>query len=144
MKFTADNWKEYEKQFISFLDSDYAKSTKGIVYFWKTEKPIKRKKGDSRVIYIGESSKSFSERYYPSSNWPIEEGYFDKYYRGYIEDYVSISIEILEVADHVMAEYEALELFKELHDELPPLNWKSGSNKRNIEEIKTIRSIILN
>jgi hypothetical protein len=129
MKFTADNWKEYEKQFISFLDSDYATSDKGVVYFWKTEKPIKRKKGESRVIYIGESSRSFSERYY-QGDWLVEKDYFDKYYRGYIEDYESLSIEILKVTGHVKAEYEALVLFKELHDELPPLNFKNGSNKR--------------
>ena len=143
MELNATNWEDYEKQFIAFLDSEDAKKDRGVVYFWKTKKPMKRLSGESRVFYIGETSRSFSERYYPSSNWEIEHRYFDNHYRQYIEDYQAISIEILKVSDHKKAEFEALNIFKELCGELPPLNYRSGSKAHSDRELEAIRSKIV-
>ena len=98
------------------------KSVEGIVYFFKTKKPIERVRGESNIIYIGKSDGSFSSRYYPSKAFNLEMTFFDKFYKHVIELYGSISIEITQVEETKYSEWEALSDYFAKHLEYPPLN----------------------
>lgn len=113
---------EYSRRFESLLKSEPYKSTEKILYFFKTKKPIKRVRGESNIIYIGMSDKSFSSRYYPSKAFNLEMMFFDIFYKHAIELYGPISIEIVNVKDTKHAEWKALSDYYSTHLEYPPRN----------------------
>ena len=47
-----------EESFKNVFDCDMARKHKNIVYVWRAEKKIKRLKGESDIIYIGQTDKA--------------------------------------------------------------------------------------
>jgi hypothetical protein len=122
MKLKAKSLEDYLDQFNVFLDSEEAKNTKGIVYIWKTDEPIKRVKGQNPIIYIGQTINTFRDRYKNSNSINIEKKYFERYYKHMMEMYGPISIEIKPSDNPKRSEWEELMKYNFDHKEYPPLN----------------------
>ena len=122
MELSATNREEYSSQFETLLKSEPYKSTERILYFFKTKKPFRRIKGESNILYIGMSKKSFSSRYYPSKAFNLEMGFFDTFYKHAIKLYGSITIEVVPVEDAKYSEWKALSDYFKSHLEYPPRN----------------------
>jgi len=122
MKIKAKSLEEFSCQFNEFLDSELSRNEKGIIYIWKTDKPIKRVKGQSPIIYIGKTVNTFRNRYKNSKSINIEKKYFEKYYKYLIEVYGAISIEIIKCNNPGRQEWEYLMAYNCDHKEYPPLN----------------------
>ncbi len=131
MKIKAKTIEEFDKQLEQLLCSMDAKNKKGIVYIWKLEKSISRVKGSSPIVYIGQTKNSLQSRYYNTKSLNIEKQYFEKYYKIMIELYGAMSIDIIEVENPKLAEYEELMKYNKSHNEYPPLN-RSIPNKPSI------------
>lgn len=52
--------------FDKLFSSDSAREHTKVVYMWRTQTPIPRLKGESNILYIGQTKSSISERY---ANW---------------------------------------------------------------------------
>ena len=128
MEITAQTPEEFEKQFYQFLSQPKCKDIRNIIYSWEVENPIPRVNGESKVIYIGQSKRSFNERYSGSKDFKIEADYFNRFYRHAISKYGPISISIESSENPKMAEWEQLMNYREKHLEYPPLN-RSIPNK---------------
>ena len=50
-------------QMVQILSQKHAQQYKGIVYVWSTQRPIPRLRGESNIIYIGQTKKSIHGRY---------------------------------------------------------------------------------
>ena len=122
MKITAKTSEEFEAQLEQFLKLPECASTKGIIYFLRVEKPIPRKVGDSDILYIGKSINSLNDRYMKSGAFNIEMGYFEKYYKKAIEKYGGMYFEVKKSDNPKSSEDEQLEIFRNKHGELPPIN----------------------
>ena len=122
----ATDWEQFQQQWQEFLESEYAKRDKGVVFKFRTEKPLPRANGESPIIYIGQTSKSVSERYLPSANLHIERTIFEEFYRHYIEKYGPISVEITKSDDPLRDECDEIANYKNTHWDLPPLNRESA------------------
>ena len=51
-------------EFKELLGSDEAKQDKKIVYFFKSQQPIPRVKGQSDILYIGKTVQTLNKRYF--------------------------------------------------------------------------------
>lgn len=70
----CDNNVDFEKQFKAAFGSDEARGASNVIYIWTTEKPIKRVRGESQVLYIGKTTQSLYRRHYgyysvEANNW---------------------------------------------------------------------------
>lgn len=122
MKLCAESKEDYSDQFEALLRSEPYKSVHGIVYRFQVKQPIPRVVGESNILYIGRTEKSFSERYYPSKAFNLEMDFFDRFYKHAIERYGSISVEVTQVQDTKHTEWKALADYFADHLEYPPLN----------------------
>jgi len=122
MKISATTSDEFKEQFTTFLNQELCLSLTNIVYFWRVEKPITRVLGESNVLYIGQTSRSFNKRYSGSKDFATEVRFFTSFYQHVMKIYGSISIEIIQSDNPKTAECEALNEYYRNHLERPPLN----------------------
>ncbi len=122
MELSARTREDYSNQFEALLKSDPYKSTEKILYFFRTKKSFRRLKGESNILYIGMSEKSFSDRYYPSRAFNLEMVFFETFYKHAIDLYGPITIEVKQVENPKYSEWEALAEYFDSHFEYPPRN----------------------
>lgn len=79
------------EEFKSVFNSDEAKLHKNIVYFFMTEKPIPRVKGESNILYIGKTKQSLRQRYLRYSN-KLASNRNGVFYKHIIDNFGAISI----------------------------------------------------
>jgi hypothetical protein len=125
-KITPRTPDEFINQFNKLLDNKEANEIKGIVYLWLAEKPVKRLKGECRILYIGKTNKTFAERYRGKIQ---EEIQYDNWPRidHIIKEYDSISFLVipcteLNETNPERAEGELLKQYFQTFFERPPLN----------------------
>lgn len=118
---------DFFKSFRSCLNSEIAKE-KSIVYIWKTKNNFSRVIGYNNIIYIGQTKRSFFDRYLNTKSLKIEEDYFERYYQHYINKHGAICIEIIPTINPKLLEWEKLAEYHKVHKEYPPLN-RSIPNK---------------
>lgn len=121
MKFDATNIKDFENQFRTFLATDSAQ-IESVVYFFRVGEAIKRVKGASDIVYIGQTSKSFNQRYKSNKNIEIEKDCFEDFYKFAIQQYQGMRIEIQGSKHPERDEAIAFKNYFNSHLEYPPLN----------------------
>lgn len=115
--------KDFENQFKELLKSPEARQfNTGIVYWWKTERPMPRLIGESNILYIGRCKTSLRGRYYNDKSFKNEKEFFETSYQYIIKQYGQIAIEIRESADPRYDEWCELDKYKKMHIDRPPLN----------------------
>lgn len=116
-----------EATFKRVYGDDSAGIEKNIVYVLRTEKPIPRLKGESDVVYIGQTKGTFRQRYLPSAKLHATSK-ANRLKFGYIvENYGSIRIAISShtpFGDSLLkAEGQLLWWYFQNHCEYPPVNY---------------------
>lgn len=122
MQITATTKEEFADQFRNLLNQEKSRNLSNIIYKWKVENDIPRMKGASNILYIGQSTRTLHARYSPAAKFNIELDYFDHYYKYAIEQYGSLTIEIIAVEDAKLREWQELDQYHSKHCEHPPLN----------------------
>ena len=122
MKITAVNSDEFRDQFRLVLQQSEFTSIRGVVYFWKSERPIPRVIGESNILYIGQTSRTLCERHGDKRDFEIEVAYFNRFYSHVIKKYGPLSMDFKAVGSPKRAEWEELKNYYETHLEYPPLN----------------------
>ena len=121
MNINAVNVSDFEDQFRDFLESEDARVS-SIVYLYKVTNKIPRMNGESDIVYVGQTSKSFRQRYKSNQNIGIELDCFNNFYKKAIESYGPIRIEIIGAEKPKLKEAQVLSEYFDAHMEYPPLN----------------------
>ncbi|MEW5924286.1 MAG: hypothetical protein AB1746_09885 [Candidatus Zixiibacteriota bacterium] len=113
--------KEFKLKFRSLFSSPLAKSERGIVYMWLTDKGIPRMHGSSNVIYIGKTINTLYERLH---RWAEVEGSELNWirYKYIIDNFGPIKIMLGKTGNPREAEKKMLKIYFEEHLEYPPMN----------------------
>ena len=86
---------DFESQLRELFKLENFSKVNGIVYKWKSERPIPRLNGKSNVLYIGRTKHSFASRYSQRKVMAIELTYFETVYSHLIKRYRKLSIEVI-------------------------------------------------
>ena len=135
MRINATTKEEFAEQFRNYLNQDKSRSLCNIVYKWKVENDIPRMKGESNILYIGQTKRSLYDRYSDKGSFNIELTYFEQFYKYAIQEYGSLFIEILAVDDVKLEEYRELDHYRSMHCEYPPLNRAIPKKPKNKDSI---------
>lgn len=116
--------------FNEVFHSAESRSAKNIVYIWRCERKIPRLKGESNIIYIGQTSKSLFSRHGSSSIKANSKANKQKY-NDIVKQYGAISISYIKLGDFdnhegaklLKAEGQCLWWYFKNHSEYPPINY---------------------
>lgn len=122
MPITAVTAQEFVEQFKSVLNDAACRELTNIVYVWRTTNPILRVKGESPILYIGQTRQSLRDRYYNKRALDIEVKNFARSFSYIIQQYGPIFIQITEAANPKLDEWLQLSDYFSTHLEYPPLN----------------------
>lgn len=113
-------------EFTSVQQSEAARNAKNIVYIWRSERKFSRLKGVSDILYIGQTSRSFADRYKGHPRWINTKANSLKY-NHVIDSFGSIRIMISgykRFGDTILkAEGQLLWWYFQNHCEYPPFNY---------------------
>jgi hypothetical protein len=112
---------------------------KNIVYIWRCERNIGRLKGESNILYIGQTKHSFSKRYYPYANLHATSEANKLKFVHIIEKYGSISISISDFSTYgktlLQAEGQLLWWYFQNHCEYPPINYTKTKIRNSVVNV---------
>ncbi len=125
-----------EENFRRVYDSEHAKKAKNIVYLFRSEKNVSRLKGESNIIYIGQTKYSFNKRYHPHAKLhATSEANFLKFSH-IIENYGPISISVCDFSTFgesiLQAEGQLLWWYFQNHCEYPPVNYTKTKVRNSV------------
>lgn len=106
-------------KFQALFSSDTARCAKGVVYFFLSERPVPRVKGESRVLYIGKTNSSLYKRYFRYAN-KLASGRSGKFYEHIVDRFGPIRIGYLASATPDQLERELFNKYVIEHLEYPP------------------------
>jgi hypothetical protein len=120
-----------ENSFKDVFGSNEAKLAKSCIYIWKTKKKICRLKGESDIVYIGQTKRSLCARHHSSSKLKATSRANKQKYNDIVEKYDSISVYyycpdkfgIYNSLDLRKIEGQFLWWYFQNHSEYPPVNY---------------------
>lgn len=116
-----------EETFRRVYGCDSANVEKGIVYVLRTEKSIPRLKGESDVVYIGQTKGTFSKRYLQWAKLHATSKANRMKFSQIVEHYGPIRIAVSSFASFgnslLQAEGQLLWWYFQNHCEYPPVNY---------------------
>jgi len=116
-----------EESFRKAYVSDCAKDHKNIVYMLRSERKVARLKGESDILYIGQTEKSFRSRYSRYAKKHTTTRANERKYQHILEVYGSISIWVSDYSrfgeNLLKAEGQLLWWYFQNHCEYPPINY---------------------
>lgn len=125
-----------EESFRRVYDSEHAKKTKNIVYLFRSEKNISRLKGESNIIYIGQTKDSFNKRYHPHAKLHATSEANSLKFSHIIENYGPISISVCDFSKFgesiLQAEGQLLWWYFQNHCEYPPVNYTKTKIRNSV------------
>ncbi len=135
-KITSATVEGFQKAF----GHESANSMKNIVYMLRSEKPVNRLKGESDILYIGQTKLTFRNRYFRhAKNFATTDANRMKYSH-IIEEYGPIEISFAPFEKYgknlLQAEGQLLWWYFQNHREYPPINY-SKTNVRSDNPVLT-------
>ncbi|WP_122209010.1 hypothetical protein [Pseudomonas viridiflava] len=128
-----------EECFRKVYGSGSAKKTKNIVYLFRSEKNVRRLKGESNILYIGQTKHSFGNRYYPFASLHATSKANRMKFEHIIDEYGAISISFHDFSPFgetlIQAEGQLLWWYFQNHCEYPPINYTKTSVRNDILHI---------
>ena len=124
---------DFTRQFQQLFSSQEAKEASNVLYAFVCEKKIPRIKSESNILYIGKTEQRLCDRYLGYVKYfclPCNVAF----YRYVIARYGPIKILYFHTESPQQAETELLSDYFELHKELPPKNFQSGTMERWLNE----------
>lgn len=116
-----------EESFLKAYSSESAKKSKNIVYIFHCEQNIRRLKGESNILYIGQTKHSFSKRYSPHAKLHATSEANRLKFTHIINNYGPISISVCDFSIFgetlLQAEGQLLWWYFQNHCEYPPINY---------------------
>lgn len=106
-------------EFQALFSSDSARCARGVVYFFLSERPVPRVKGESRVLYIGKTNSSLYKRYFRYA-MRLASGRSGRFYAHIVDRFGPIRIGYLESASPDQLEREFFNKYAMEHLEYPP------------------------
>jgi hypothetical protein len=133
-KITALTRESFE---IVFGGSEAAE-TRDIIYFYLSSKPVPRLNGESRILYIGQTKKSFKARYMPQARRLSTTKANTIKYNTVFEKYGPIEIAYCDFKSFgetiTVAEGQFLWWYFQNHSEYPPFNYTKTSVRTDVLE----------
>ena len=124
-----------EESFSSVYGSESAGKAKNIVYLMRCEKKISRLKGESNILYIGQTKHSFRKRYAPYAKLHSTSEANKLKFAHIINNYgpISISFSDFSIFGETLAQAEGQLLwwYFQNHCEYPPINYTRTSTRNN-------------
>ncbi len=124
-KIQIDNFSE--ENFRKAYNSDCAKYHQNVVYMLRSERKVARLKGESDILYIGQTEKSFRSRYSRYANKHTTTQANAQKYQHILEAYGAISIWVSDYSRFgetlLKAEGQLLWWYFRNHCEYPPINY---------------------
>ncbi|MFT4928903.1 MAG: hypothetical protein ACI8WB_005023 [Phenylobacterium sp.] len=105
--------------FKELFSSEEAREAKGVVYFFMSEKPIPRVRGESNILYIGKTSQSLHKRYFRYCN-KLASRASGKFYEYIVKNYGGISLGYLVSDNPKVMEAEYFKKYHKAYLEYPP------------------------
>lgn len=116
-----------EETFRRVYGDDAASREKNIIYVLRAEKPIPRLKGESDVVYIGQTKGTFRQRYLPSAKLHTTSKANRLKFGHIVEHYGPIRIAVASYTAYgdslLKAEGQLLWWYFQNHCEYPPVNY---------------------
>ncbi|WP_434950576.1 hypothetical protein ACRWQL_13850 [Shewanella sp. HL-SH4] len=106
-------------EFKELLGSYEAKQDKGVVYFFRSQEPIPRVKGQSDILYIGKTDQTLNRRYFKYAA-KLASNRSGNFYKYIINNFGGISLGYIKTDNPKVTEAH---YFKEYYDnflEYPP------------------------
>jgi len=123
-----------EESFKNVHRSDLAKTSRNIVYVWRAKKSFSRYRGESDILYIGQTKQTFSQRYNNHHKW-INTAANSLKYRHALDEYGGMTISVCDYklfgTDLRNAEGQLLWWYFQNHHEYPPFNYTQTKVRRN-------------
>ncbi|MGJ8682362.1 hypothetical protein [Paraglaciecola sp.] len=124
------------EKFKAVYGSEKASTSKNIIYFLLSEKPIPRVLGESRIIYIGLTKSSFKTRRYKDAKLHATSKANKLKYSAIIENYGAISVKVCDYARYgktlAEAEGQFLWWYFQNHCEYPPINYTKTKVRNDV------------
>lgn len=114
----SEDKEDFIKQYRRSLEQ--TKGITGVVYVFKSEKPIPRLKGTSNILYIGETKYDVWNRY----NVKNDTNIFWHVYSHVVKKYGAIFIDVYVTDNTKETEKIFLQQYFQEYKELPPINRK--------------------
>ncbi|MHB8058416.1 MAG: hypothetical protein ACYDHC_11050 [Desulfuromonadaceae bacterium] len=125
--------------FRKVFGCEMAGKSKEVVYVWRSEEKIRRLKGESDIIYIGQTKHSFRERYYQYAGMHATTKANSLKFKHIIENYGAISISVAPFSKYgeslQKAEGQLLWWYFQNHCEYPPINYTQTKVRNDMKEI---------
>lgn len=125
-----------EECFRTVYGSESARKAKNIVYLFRCEKNIGRLKGESNILYIGQTKHSFGKRYYPHAKLHATSEANQMKFDHIINEYGPISISFRDFSlfgdSLIQAEGQLLWWYFQNHCEYPPINYTKTSVRNSL------------
>ena len=113
--------------FEKVYGSAEASKAKGIIYFFISSKPVPRLRGESRILYVGQTTSSFKSRYFRYANLHATSNANSLKFHEIIESYGPIEIAFCDYRKFgstlLEAEGQFLWWYFQNHCEYPPINY---------------------
>lgn len=128
-----------EATFKKVYGSDSANVEKGIVYVLRTDKPIPRLKGESDVVYIGQTKGTFRNRYLQWANLHATSKANRMKFEHIVSHYGTIRICLSPFSSFgsslLQAEGQLLWWYFQNHCEYPPVNYTKTKVRNDVVSI---------
>jgi len=119
---TATEVNELKVQLKTILNADQTMRQAGIVYFLITTKPVPRLRGESDIIYIGQSKYTLKDRYQDKIHQECDDYNWRRYEYILKECRNPIRIFVTDCLKPAETEYLLIKRYYNEHLDLPPLN----------------------
>ena len=120
-KLDAEKSEDFIQQFKNICSCSKARDLHTIVYVWYTERSIPRMRGESNIVYIGQTERSFHDRHFRYAETEGTGGNWSRY-EHIIKNFGPIRISCAVVENPRDSEKTMLRLYFDEHLELPPVN----------------------
>jgi len=122
------------KEFQTIYGSDEAAKAENVIYIFLSDKPIPRLIGESKILYIGQTTKSFRTRRYKDAKLHATSKANSLKYSSILKHYGAITIKVYDYKKYgdspQEAEGQLLWWYFQNHCEYPPINY-SKTKVRN-------------
>jgi hypothetical protein len=142
ISFQPEKHELFSEDFDVVTTSEQAKKAKSIIYIWRTKTPIPRLKGESDIIYIGQTKRSIFARHGNSKIKASSEANTQKY-NDIVKLYGALTISYIKFSDFdpenktnlLKAEGQFLWWYFQNHSEYPPINYTKTKVRNPFVEI---------
>ncbi len=132
----------FSEDFDVVTSSVQAKEAKKVIYIWRTKAPIPRLKGESDIIYIGQTKRSIFARHGNSKIKASSKANTQKY-NDIVDLYGALTISFIKFDDFdpenktnlLKAEGQFLWWYFQNHSEYPPINYTKTKVRNPFVEI---------